>query len=407
VDVQKVGKDLGVSALVSGRVVRRGENIEVSAELTNVRDNTEIWGQHYSDKSADIVSLQQQIAGDIAERLRSGLSGSEKQLVTKQGTKDPEAYELYLKGRYAWNKRTARDMEMAISYFDQAIAKDPSYALAYSGLADAYNALPAYGGTPREDYPKSNAAARKALDLDATLSHPHAVLGSNEIGYDWDFAGGESEYKKAFKLDPNDAAAHQSYAADIGMIDRRQQEALAEAKRAHQLDPLSPIIGYRVGAIHIWARQYDDAIAGCKKLANENPTFAVAHFCLARAYWGKRMYPQVIEEWRVFGHLFGGQSESDFASAMEQGFRSVAWKGALTKGLEIRQAQRKRGYYSAYEIAELYADLGDKDHAFRWLNIAYQERDRLLPGLKADFLLDPIRSDPRFAELVKKVGLPQ
>jgi eukaryotic-like serine/threonine-protein kinase len=407
VDVQKVGNELGVSALVSGRVMSRGDNVEVSAELTDVRDNTEIWGQHYSGRSADIISLQQQIASDIAEKLRYKLSTSEKQQVTKQGTQNPEAYELYLKGRYLWNKRTPSDVASAISYFNQAIAKDPGYALAYSGMADAYGTLPAYGGTPREDYPKSNAAARKALELDATLAHPHAVLGSNEIGYDWDFAGGESEYKKAFDLDPNDASARQSYAADIGMIDGRQQEALAEANRAYQLDPLSPIIGYRVGAIHIWARQYDEAIVVCKKLANENTTFAVAHFCLARAYWGKRMYPEVIEEWKAFGQLYGAGNESDFASAMEQGFRSAGWKGALAKAIEVRQTQRETGYSSAYEIATLYADSGDKDQALRWLDTAYQERDRLLPGLKADFLLDSIRSDHRFAELVRKVGLPQ
>ncbi len=252
VDVQKVGNELGVSALVSGRVVPRGDSIEVSAELTDVRDNTEIWGQHYSGKSTDIISLQQQIAGDIAEKLRSKLSTSEKQQVTKQGTQNPEAYELYLKGRYYWNKRTASDIATAISYFNQAIAKDPGYALAYSGLADAYSVLPSYGGTPSEDYPKSNAAARKALELDATLAHPHAVLGSNEMEYDWDFAGGEAEFKKAFELDPNDATAHQWYALDIGMIGGREQEALAEINRAHQLDPLSPIISVEVGDVHIY-----------------------------------------------------------------------------------------------------------------------------------------------------------
>ena len=213
VDVQKVGSDLGVSAVVSGRVTPHGDNVEVSAELTDVRDSTEIWGQHYSGKNADIISLQQQIAGDLAEKLRSTLSTSEKQQVTKQGTQNPEAYELYLKGRYSWNKRTPSDTANAISYFNQAIAKDPGYALAYSGLADAYAVLVSNGGTPSEDFPKSNAAARKALELDSTLAHPHAVLGNNEMDYDWDFAGGEAEFKKSFELDPNDATAHQWYAA--------------------------------------------------------------------------------------------------------------------------------------------------------------------------------------------------
>jgi len=192
---------------VTGRVTQRGDTIQISAELTNVRNNTELWGAQYSRKSADIISLQQQIAGDIAEKLRSKLSGSEKQQVTKQGTKDAQAYELYLKGRYYWNKRTASDINTAISYLNQAIARDPGYALAFSGLADAYGVLPTYGGDPSETNPKSNAAARRALELDPLLAHPHAVLGSNEMEYDWDFAGGEAEYRKAFELDPNDATA--------------------------------------------------------------------------------------------------------------------------------------------------------------------------------------------------------
>jgi tetratricopeptide (TPR) repeat protein len=388
-------------------VVPRGDTIEVSAELTNVRDNTEIWGQHYSGKSVDIISLQQQIAGDIADKLRSKLNVAEKQQVTKQGTQNPEAYELYLKGRYAWNKRTPSDLETAISYFNQAIAKDPGYAVAYSGLADAYDLLPSFGGGPSEDYLKANAAARKALELDATLAHPHAVLGEIEMEYDWDFAGGEAEYKKAFELDPNDATAHQFYSYDIGAIGGREQEALAEANRAHQLDPLSPIISMEVGTFHNSARQYDEAIAVCQKVANENPAFGPAHFCLATGFWGKRMYPRVIEEWKAYGQLIGDQNASEFASALEKGFRSAGWKGALAKGIEIRQAQHKAGYWSAEEIAGLCADLGEKDQAFQWLNTAYQERDGNLLALKTDFLLDPLRSDPRFAELVRKVGLPQ
>jgi eukaryotic-like serine/threonine-protein kinase len=407
VDVQKVGNELGVSALVIGRLVPRLDSIEVSAELTDVRDNTEIWGQHYSGKNSDIISLQQRIAGDIAEKLRSKLSTAEKQQVTKQGTQNPEAYQLYLKGRYYWNKQTSPDFATAISYFNQAISKDPNYALAYVGLADAYGALTGFGGGPSEDFPKSNAAARRALELDASLAYPHAVLGSNYMEYDWDFAGGEAEYKKALELDPSDAAVHWLYAYDIGMIGGREQEALAEIDRAHQLDPLSPIISVQVGFIHIMARQYDEAIAVCKKVANENPAFALAHNCLAYGYWGKRMYPQVIEEWKAVGQLSGDRNESDFASALEQGFGSAGWKGALTKGVEARQAQRRTGYSSAYAIARLYADLGNKDQAFRWLNTAYQERDALLEGLKTDSLLDPLRSDPRFAELARKVGLPQ
>jgi len=404
VDAQKVGNELGVSALVNGRVVPRGDSIEVSAELTDVRDSTVIWGQHYSRKSTDIISLQQQIAGDIADKLRSKLSTSERQKVTKQGTQNPEAYELYLKGRYYSNKQTPADLLTAVSYFNQAIAKDPGYALAYVELSMNYDYLTTFGGTPSENYPKSNAAARKALELDPTLARAHAVLGGNEMQYDWDFAGGEAEYKKAFELDSNDTL--QWHAFDIGIIGGKEQEALAEAHRAVELDPLLLENSWQLGLVHIWARQYDEAIVVCKKLANENPTSALAHACLARAYWGKHMYPQVIEEWKAFGQLSGDRNESEFASALRQGFRSAGWKGALTEGIKVRQAQHKTGYSSACGIAELYTELGNKDEAFRWLNLAYQERDWLLEGLKTNFLLDPLRSDPRFAELVRKVGLP-
>jgi eukaryotic-like serine/threonine-protein kinase len=407
VDVQRVGADLGVSALVSGRVTVHGDNIEVSAELTDLRDDTELWGQRYSGKSADIISLQQQITGDIAARLRSTLNDSEKLQVARQGTQNPEAYELYLKGRYYWNKRTGADLQAAISYFNQAIAKDPGYALAYSGLAEAWGVLEAYGGTPSEDFPKSSAAARKALELDPTLSRPHAILGNNESEYEWDFAGGEAEYKKALQLDPSDASARQWYAEELAMTGGREKEALAEITRAHQLEPMTPIITRNLAGVLTWARRFDEAITTCQKLERDNPSFAGSHESLAMAYWGKRMYPQVIEQWKISGQLSGDRNESDFASALEQGFRAAGWKGALSKGIEVRLTQRKSGYASPYQIAELYADLGDKNQAFAWLVTAYKEHDWVLTQMRADFLLDPLVSDPRFDELVHKVGLPQ
>jgi len=407
VDVQKAGSELGVPAIVSGRVTPRGDSVEVSVELTDVRDSTELWGQHYSGKNAEIISLQQHIAGDIAERLRSKLSSSEKQQVTKQGTQNPEAYELYLKGRYSWNKRTSPDLATAISYFNQAIAKDPSYASAYSGLADAYAISPDFGGVPGEVIPKANAAARKAIELDPSLGHPYVVLASSAMEWEWDFVGGEAGYKKALELDPNDATAHQWHAQALAAIGGREQEALAEINLAHELDPLSPTISYAVGDVYISQRKYDEAMVVCEKLAGEEPTFPPAHFCLAQAYWGKRMYPQVIEKFKAGGRVSGDQNDVAFAAALENGFRSANWKGAVMKGIEVRLAQRKNVYFSASDIASLYADVGEKDQAFHWLDLAYQEHDRNLIFLKTLYLFDPLRSDSRFAELVRRVGLPQ
>jgi len=407
VDVQTIGSGLAVSVLVSGRVMLKGNAIEISTELTNVRDNTEIWGKRYSGKSADLVSLQQQMAGDIAERLRSTLSSADKEQVTNQGTSDPEVYSLYLKGRYAFNHRSFANLQAAISYFTRAIAGDPKYALAYSGLADAYSVLPFFGANPSECSPKSNAAARKALELDPNLAHPHAILGTNEMQYDWDFAGGETEFKKAIELDPNDATAHQWYAENLATLGGREQDALAEINKAHELDPDSPVIRRVIGSILVSARRYDAAISVCKQLENEDPAFALAHDCLGYAYWGKRMYAQVVEEWKTYGELSGERSEMEFGAALDRGFRSAGWGGALTQVIQTRETQRETHYVSPLIIARYYAELGDKDKAFAWLDTAYREHDWLLMGLNTFFEVDSLRSDPRFGELVSKIGLPK
>jgi tetratricopeptide (TPR) repeat protein len=202
------------------------------------------------------------------------------------------------------------------------------------------------------------------------LAHPRAVLGSNEVGHDWDFAGGEAEFKKAIELAPDDATAHQWYAESIGTLGGREQEALAEINRAHQLDPLSPILRRVIGRIRVSARQYDEAISVCTDLENENPTFATADDCLAYAYWGKHMYPQVIEEWKLCGKLTGDPEDSEFAPALEQGFRSAGCKGALSQAIATMQNRSRTSYSSPLMIARFYADLGDKEQAFQWLDTA-------------------------------------
>ena len=409
VDVQKVGKELTVDALLTGRVVQRGDSVQVSADLTKVDDSTEIWGEQYERKTSEIVSLQQQIAGDIAEKLRSRLTGTEKQQVTKQGTQNPEAYQLYVKGRYYWNKRTNADIKTAVSYFNQAIEKDPGYALAYSGLADAYASLGSFGGSPDEVVPKSNATAEKALELDPTLGHPYAVLGSNKAEYSWDFAGGESDYRKAIALDPGDATAHQWFSLDLSAIGGREQEALDEANRAYQLDPLSPIMGIAQAVAYASGRQFDKAIEVCKKIIADNPTFGRAYSTLGSAYWAEHKYSEAIQEWKTGAQLEGDKNSSEVAAAFDVGYRSGGKVGALRKAIEVQLAQIKNnsGYVSPYGIASYYADLGDNEHAFEWLDTAYHQHDSGLLGIRTDPAFDSMRSDPRYAELVRKIGLPQ
>jgi adenylate cyclase len=343
----------------------------------------------------------------VAEANSGQLASPGEQQADKRRTQDPEAYGLYLEGRSYWGKRTLPDLEAAVSYFKQAIANDPGYALAYSGLADSYAIMPEYGGNSREAVPKAVAAARRALELDSTLARPHAVLGHIKYVHDWDLAGGEAELKKAIELDPNDATTRQWYAESLFWLGGREEEALAEITRARQLDPRSLIIWRDFGADHIFIRRYDEAIAICKKLAEENPKFSTAYSCIAEAYWRKGMYSQAIKEYRVESQVSGDRDESDYVSAMEKGFRTGGWRGALERGIEVLEEQRKTGYSSAYWIAASYAELGDSERAFEWLNLAYQEHDEWLLSLRTERSFDPIRSDPRFAELMRKVGLPQ
>jgi len=407
VDLQRVGNELTVDALLTGRLVQRGHTIQVSADLINVQNNTEIWGEQYERPASDIISLQQKIASDIADKLRSKLSGAEKQQVTKPGTQDPEAYQLYVKGRRYWNKRNSADIRTAISYFNQALDKDPGYALAYSGLADAYGVLTNYGSDPNDVKPKASAAAEKALELDPTLARPHAILGYNKMLYDWDFAGGEAEFRKAFRLDPSDATPHQWFSETLSYLGGRAQESIDEGNRARQLDPLSPIIGFQQAQAYSRDRQFDKANDLYKKVIADNPTFGIAHWGLARSYWGEHKYPLAIQEFEADAQLEGDTNRIEYAAAMDVAFHSGGWPSALRKGIEVSLAQAKTGYVPPYQIAQLYADLGDKDHAFRWLATAYQEHGHLLYGIRTDFAFDSLRSDPRYTQLVHKIGFPQ
>jgi serine/threonine protein kinase/TolB-like protein len=410
VDVEKVGKELTVDALLTGRVLQHGDTIQVSADLTNVQDNTEIWGAQYERKAADIISLQQQIASDLAGKLRSKMSGAEKQQVAKQGTQNPEAYQLYVKGRYYWNKRTGTDLQTAISYFNQAIDKDPGYAQAYAGLADVYVVIMAYAeGDPKDFFSKGAAAAAKALELDPTLARPHADLGLVKSQGNWDFAGGEAEFRKAIELDPSDATAHQWFSQSLSFVGERSQEAIAEANRAHELDPLSAIIACALGDAYTFSHQYDKAIEQYQKVVGENPSFGAVHVDLAAAYLGEHKYGQMIQEYKMYAQLTGDKNYSELAPEMEAAFLSGGWTAAAHTGIDVLVAQHKAGtyYLAPYYIAGFYAETGDKEHAFEWLNIAYQDHNSFLMFLRTDPALESLHSDPRYVQMVHNVGFPQ
>jgi serine/threonine protein kinase/TolB-like protein/Tfp pilus assembly protein PilF len=410
VDVEKVGKELTVDALLSGRVVQHGDTIQVSADLTNVQDNTEIWGGQYERKAADIISLQQQIASDLAGKLRTKMSGAEKQQVSKQGTQNPEAYQLYVKGRYYWNKRSGADLNTAISLFNQAIDKDPNFAQAYVGLADVYVIMVAYAeGDPKEFFSKGAAAANKALELDPTLARAHADLAQVKTEGNWDFAGGEAEFRKAIELDPSDATAHQWFSQSLTFTGGRVQESIGEANRAHELDPLSAIIVCALGDAYTYSGQSDKGIEQYQKVLGENPSFSAAHIDLSVAYLGAHKYAQVIQEYKTYAQLTGDKHYTELVPAMETAFRSGGWPAAAHKAIEGLAVQYKAGtfYLAPYFIAGFYADTGDKEHAFEWLNTAYREHNAFLMFLRTDPVFQSLRSDARYAELVRKIGFPQ
>ena len=408
VDPQQVGKQLTVEALLTGRVVQHGDSVQVSAELTNVQDNTEIWGERYERKASDILALQQQIASDIAGKLRSNLSGSEKQQVGRQGTQNPEAYQLYVKGRYYWNKRTAADLTTGISYFKQAIDKDPAFAQPYSGLADSYAVL-SFFADPSDVMPKAKAAAEKALELDPTLARPHANLALYFSGFQWDFSAAEAEFRKALELDPSDATAHQWYSQYLSMIGGRAQEAIDEGNRARQLDPLSLAVGWSQADAYSFARQYEKADELLRKLIADNPSAVVPHAEFALSNWYQRKYPQAMQEYATYAQLGGDTNLAQFTTAFDKGYRSGGLPAAAHKGIDVLLAQHKAktSYNLAFQIADLYAILGDKDQAFAWLNTAREEHDYYLRSLRVDPNFDSLHSDPRYAELVRKMGFPQ
>ena len=410
IEPQKVAKELGVEALVMGRLIQRGDDVSVSAKLVDAREDKQLWGEQYSRKLDDIHSVQQEIATAVSGNLRVRLTSEEKTRLNKSSATNPEAYQLYLKGRYHASQTTAAELKKGIEYFRQAIDKDPGYALAYAGLADSYSAL---GGgwlylSPSDSFPKAKAAARKALELDDTLAEAHAALAYAVFFADWDWPSTEREFKRAIELNPNNALSHDRYAECL-KTRQRFEESLAEAQRAQELDPLSPEIVSQVGTDYLFTRRYDESIAQYQKALDLNPNLPAIRTLLSWAYAMKRMYPQALAEYdKIAGQDKAVAAENQFVAG------GLGWvyavSGRRADALKIAQELKdlsSRTYVDFYSLGGIYAGLGDKDEAFRLLEKGYAQHSATMPWLGIDVFWYGMHSDPRYVDLLRRMGLPQ
>ncbi|MFN2532950.1 MAG: protein kinase [Pyrinomonadaceae bacterium] len=392
-DPLAAAKELGVRAVLTGRLLQRGDNLTISTELIDARDNNQLWGEQYERKVSDLLTVQREIAREITSNLRLKISGTDQARV-KPETDNAEAYQLYLKGRFYWNKRTEDGMRKSIDFFNQAIEKDPVYALAYAATADSWFTLGWYRFTKSEDaYTKSKAAALKALELDPQLPDGHMALALVKSTFEWDWAGAENEFKTALELNPKSATAHHRYSLFLPILGRLD-EAVAEAKKAQELDPLSLIINENVGDVLSLAGRFDEAEKQLLKTIELDPSFYVAHGTLSRLYEARGMYEKALEE-----DLVG--APPDVVAKEKKAFAAAGIQGVW----RLRLADGNVGPTSPFWQASLYSRLGEKDKAFALLNKAMEQRAVVFTYLVADSRFANLRLDPRYAEILKRVGL--
>ena len=402
IDPQLVGRELNVGAVLTGRIVPRGDLLAISVELVDPADNGHIWGERYNGRLSDILSLQEEIAEAITENLRLRLTGKEKKQL-KRPTENHQAYQLYLKGRYHWNKRTEEGLKKGIAYFDQAIGEDPSYARAYAGLADCY-AMLGWNSmqSPRDCLPKAQAAAMKAVGLDENLAEAHASLGIAKLCHDWAWAAAEKEFEIAAQLNPTYPVAHQWYAFELAALGRHE-DALREAAEALRLDPLSLAINTSVGFIHYLLGRYEQAIECSQKALEMDVNFGQAHFVLGCVYCQMKLYGEAIAELQCAASL---TQDNPAMLAYLGHTRALAGN---TEGaeevLEELKDRSRRTYVPPFNIGVIYAGLGRKDLALEWLEKAYEDRSIWLIFLKSFPVFDCMRSEPGFVDLMRRFSL--
>ncbi len=401
-DPEQVGRELGVRAILTGRLIQSGDDLMISVNLEDVQDKRQIWGEHYNRKLSNLVAVQGEIASDIYERLRPKLVGEEKRLLAKRPTENAEAYQLYLQGLFYWNKWTEKDFIKAADYFNGAVVKDPRYAIAYAGLADTYSLLGEAGYlAPSEVGPKARAAAMQALQIDDSLAEAHTSMALVKEHYDWDWAGAEKEFRRAIQLNPSSAIAHHWYGDFLTKMGR-PEEGMREMRRAKELDPLSLVINSSLGWQFYVAHRYDEAEQQLLKALDTDPRFLPARRTLEEVYAQMGKHKEAVAQREKALQLAMSPA---LAASVEDDFVKSGYRGVLRSYLEGLRELFKHGYVSSYSIAQTYARLDEKDKALDWLEKAYEEHDSKLVTVGVDPMLDGLRSEPRFRDIVIRMKL--
>jgi serine/threonine protein kinase/tetratricopeptide (TPR) repeat protein len=409
IDPQTVGRELKVRAVLTGRIIQIGDTVSVQTELVDVQNQTQLWGEKYRRKVTDVLDLPEDISREISEGLKLELSGDEKKQLVKRYTANPQAYELYWKGRYLWNQRKPEDINQAIKYFQEAIKLDPQYALAYTGLADCYVLGNVLQMPPRQSMPLATEAAKKALAIDNQLAEAHTSLAKIKLSYEWDWSGAESEFKQAIQLNPGYATAHQWYGVYLSELGRHD-ESIRERTTAQDLDPLSLSISTGLGRALFWARRYDEAIQHLLATVPKDQNYGDTYWSLGLAYEQKRQYPEAITAFQRAVELSKtadfSEGKPEMLAALGHAY-ALAGKQTESRAIldQLKSISASQRYVSPYGVSLIYVALNEKDAAFQSLEQAFQERDENFIHLRVDPRLDPIRSDSRFQDLLKRVNL--
>lgn len=403
IDPCAVGRELEVGAVLVGRMVTRGNALSISLELIDTRDNSIIWGDRYNRNINDLLTVEDEISQSVAEKLQLRLTGGAHTRLPKRSQQNPEAYRLYLKGRYYWNKRTGDAFRRGLDFFNQAIEVDPGFALPYAGIADSY-AMAVFNImiSPREGLPKARAAAIRALELDERLPEAHSSLAFVKMFYDWDWAGAENEFRRTFELNPNYSIARQWYAMELAALGRHE-EAVQETERGLQIDPLSLSINATSSLLLYFVRQYDEGLNQGLATVDMDPNFFASHFASALALEQKGQLEKAITEFKASVNLSGRWPL--FLAGYGHACAAAGNRGEALKVIAELRDISLRKYVSSFAVAAVYAGLRDKDLALSWLEKAYDERGTWMIFLNVHPYFDFLRNEPRFQQLLRKIGL--